>query len=129
MIVTRKIKYILPIIALILISGCSSNRPKPLYNYENYGQSYYSYKKTMTPETTLAFQESIEKIIAGTESSSSGRVPPGMYANLGYIYLKGGKSSEAIINFTKEKTIYPESSHFMDRIINKIKAIEGEKKQ
>ena len=51
-----------------------------------------------------------------------------MYANLGYMYLKSGNSNEATANFTKEKTIYPESTQFMDRMINRIKIAEGEKK-
>jgi hypothetical protein len=48
-----------------------------------------------------------------------------MYANLGYIYLKGNKTDKAIENFKKEKSIYPESAHFMDRMIKKIEVAQG----
>lgn len=126
--IVKNIKYIIPVIAIALISGCAPKPPKPLYNYGNYSDSYYAYKKNMTPETTLALQNSIEKVIAETELSESRRVPPGIYAHLGYLYIKAGKPNDAIASFTKEKTIYPESTFFMDRLINKIQAAEGNKK-
>jgi hypothetical protein len=103
----------------IIMSGCSA-QPKTLYNYGDYSQSYYSSKREPTQESMLALQESIKRAIENSSQSRSGRVPPGIYANLGYIYLKAGKTQEAILNFEKEKATYPESAHFMDRIINKI---------
>lgn len=117
----------IPALAILLLSGCA-NQPKPLYDYENYSDSYYNYKKNMSEESALEYQKSIEMAIENAKESRSGRVAPGMYANLGYIYLKSGKSKEAIANFTKEKTIYPESAHFMDLMIKKVKIAQGDKK-
>jgi len=126
MIIIKTIKYFIPGIVAILFVGCTHpEAPKPLYNYGDYGKSYYDYKKTMTPESTLAFQESIQKAIDGVDGSSSRRVPPGMYANLGYMYLKSGKPNEAKDYFKKEKSTYPESTLFMDRMIKKIEIVEG----
>lgn len=110
---------------MFLISGCSSG-PKPLYNYGDYSESYYGVKKEATAESALEYQQALEYCIEEADDSSSGRVPPGMYANLGYIYLKGGQNDKAKENFIKEKTIYPEAAHFMDRMIQKIDAMEGE---
>lgn len=110
--------------AVFLLTACSG-QPKPLYNYEDYSDSYYGAKKNMTEESALVLQKSIEKAIENASESSSGRVAPGMYANLGYIHLKGGKSKEAIANFEKEKSIYPESAHFMDRMIKKVQVAQG----
>lgn len=125
----KKNYYLVPVVAtVVLLTGCAPQPAKPLYNYGNYSDSYYAYKKNMTPETTLALQNSMEKAITDTKLSQSGRVPPGMYANLGYLYIKAGKPNDAISNFTKEKTVYPESTIFMDRLINKIQATEGSKK-
>lgn len=107
-----------------IISGCS-NQPKPLYTYGTYSESYYAAKKELSPESALALQKSIEYAIEHSSESRSGRVAPGMYANLGYIYLKGGDTAKAIENFKKEKSIYPESAHFMDRMIKKIEVSEG----
>lgn len=112
------------IILSFIISGCS-NQPKPLYTYGNYSESYYASKKDVSADTALELQKSIEFAIENAGESRSGRVAPGMYANLGYIYLKGGKTDKAIESFKKEKSIYPESAHFMDRMIKKIEASEG----
>ncbi len=49
-----------------------------------------------------------------------------MYANLGYLYLKAGQNDKAKDSFIKEKTVYPEAAHFMDRLIQKINALEGD---
>ena len=106
-----------------IISGC--NQPKPLYTYGKYSSSYYASKKNTSADTALELQKSIEYAIENTEESRSGRVAPGMYANLGYIYLKNGKTVKAIENFKKEKSIYPESAHFMNRMIKKIEVTEG----
>jgi hypothetical protein len=119
--------FIITLSAAFLLSACSSG-PKPLYNYEDYSDTYYGAKKNMTEESSLELQKSIENAIENASESSSGRVAPGMYANLGYIYLKSGKSKEAIASFEKEKSIYPESAHFMDRMIKKVQVAQGAEK-
>lgn len=117
--------YLLAVTAIgFLMSGCSS-QPKPFYVYGNYSESYYASKKDISADTALELQKSIEYAIENADQSISGRVAPGMYANLGYIYLKSGDMNKAIENFKKEKSIYPESAHFMDRMIKKIEVAEG----
>ena len=123
----RSFTLLLAITAIALISGCAGG-PKPLYNYDDYSDSYYGYKKAPTEASALSYQKAVEQSIANAKDSRSGRVAPGMYANLGYIDLKSGKNKEAIDNFIKEKTIYPESAHFMDRMIKKVQTMQGDKK-
>lgn len=118
---------LLGVCAAFVLSACS-NQPKPLYNYGDYSDSYYDAKKNMNEESALELQKAIEYSIENASESSSGRVPPGMYANLGYIYLKSGKNEEAIAYFVKEKATYPESVHFMNRMIQKVKVLQGENK-
>ena len=108
----------------LFMSGCSS-QPKPLYNYGDYSESYYHAKKELSPDSALELQKSIEYSIENAANSRSARVAPGMYANLGYMYLKGGQTDKAIESFNKEKLIYPESAHFMDRMLKKIEVAEG----
>ncbi len=121
---TKIYKLFIVTIVGFLVIGCTSPK-KYLYNYGNYSQSYYNLKKYQTDEAGLELQKAMEKTIAESKNSLSKRVPPGMYANLGYLYLKAGKSSEAIESFTKEKTTYPEATHFMDRMIKKVEVTEG----
>lgn len=117
-------KVLLSMTVVFVVSGCVSS-PTPLYNYGDYSEDYYTYKKNMGDESALKLQKSIELAIENAGNSRSGRVPPGMYANIGYMYLKGGDSVKAIDSFNKEKSIYPESAHFMDRIIKKVELAEG----
>ncbi len=121
-----KMTLLFPVVVIFVVTGCSG-QPEPLYNYEGYSSSYYAFKKNAGEKSALELQKAIEESISNTEDSRSGRVPPGMYANLGYLYLKSGKSNEAISSFTQEKTIYPESAHFMDRMIKKVQVAEGKK--
>ncbi len=123
-----KTGLLIAIVVAVMHVGCAQNSVKPLYNYANYNKSYYESKKNTGEESALKLQTTIEQAIKNKDSGSSGRVPPGMYANLGYIHLKNGKASEAIDNFKKEKTIYPESTHFMDRMIKKVELAEGKEK-
>ena len=112
----------------MLIVGCGPEQPKPLYNYGSYSNTYYAYKKNPTEQSLTALQQSLEDVIAKADQSQTGRVPPGIYANLGYLYLKAGKSNEAIENFKKEKTIYPESAYFMDKLIKRVQDAQESKK-
>jgi len=119
---------LLPLLAAIAVTGCA-HKNTALYNYGTYSQSYYAYAQDLSPEKALELQKAMEEAIANTGDSTSGRVPPGMYANLGYLYLKGGDSANAIESFRKEESIYPESAHFMQSMIKKVQTAEGEKKQ
>lgn len=110
--------------AAVMTGGCAQ-KSSALYNYGTYSQSYYAYKQDPSDASALALRQSIEEAIANADKAKSGRVPPGMYANLGYLYLTAGNSSKAIANFTMEKQTYPEAAHFMDRMIRKVQAAEG----
>jgi hypothetical protein len=113
------------LLLFVIVSLCSAcAQPKQLYNFGDYNDSYYKHKKKSTPETRQALIKSIEKAIGEENKSLSGRVPPGMYANLGYMYLQDGNTQKAISLFEKEKETYPESVHFMDRLIVKVEKTE-----
>jgi hypothetical protein len=121
------VRGVLLVICVFSVTACQKRQP-PLYHYNDYCESYYTHKKDMSADSLLVLQKSIEEAIKAAGESKSGRVPPGMYANLGYIYLKGGKSQEAVGSFMKEKNAYPESAHFMDRMIRKVEITEGVEK-
>lgn len=113
--------------AMSLLTGCGA-KPAPLYNYEGYSQNYYNYKKTPSPESLEKLIEVMEEDAANTNDSRAKRVPPGLYANLGYLYLKSNDKKKAVIFFEKEKSIYPESSKFMDKLIKKVEVSQGDAK-
>ena len=96
------------------IAGCA---PKPQYTWGDYGPSLYKLYSGDNDlnATALRLQAIIEK------GEANGKVPPGIYAEYGYLLLSVGKSGEAITYFQKEKQIYPESTVLMDRMISTAK--------
>ncbi|MCD6288307.1 MAG: DUF4810 domain-containing protein, partial [Candidatus Hydrogenedentes bacterium] len=61
------------------------------------------------------FARTLETIIERGEQK--GRVPPGIYAEYGYLLMVQGRAGEAITFFEREKAQWPESAHLMDVMI------------
>lgn len=115
----------LTILVLVLfVSGCATQ--KPMYDYGSYSEDFYGMKKDAGAEASGEWKTTLEEIITKSNAQSL-RVPPGVYANLGYIYLKVNNTEKAIVYFEEEKKTYPESEIFMTRLIEKAK-IKGDVK-
>lgn len=106
------------LIFTVILSGCKTT--PPMYMYENYSESFYTLKKESGHESDAQWQSSLESIIIKSNAKAV-RVPPGIYANLGYIQLKANNYPKAIEFFEQEKSIYPESIIFMENLIQKAK--------
>lgn len=123
------IKYVLVmtmISAAFLMSGCAGQ--KPMYEYGNYSETYYQLKQNGDAETTTAWKTSLEESIEKSNAQAI-RIPPGINANLGYLYLKVNDADKAISFFNAEKALYPESTVFMDKLIKKAELMkEGKSK-
>lgn len=48
------------------------------------------------------------------------RVPPGVYAHLGYLYYLTGNTDTAVNLFEKEKAEFPESTVFIDTLLTNL---------
>jgi hypothetical protein len=96
-----------------LLSGCVTNHQR--YDWGTYDPSLYAYYKDPTKEATLV--ESLAAIIS-TADADHALVPPGIYAEYGYLQLQEGKNLAAVELFKQEETHWPESKVFMDRMIN-----------
>lgn len=95
-----------------LLAGCVTNHQR--YDWGTYDPSLYTYYKDPTKEAALA--ESLAAIIS-TADSHHALVPPGIYAEYGYLQLQEGKNSMAVDLFKQEEAHWPESKVFMDRMI------------
>lgn len=112
-----KLTMLAVFVLTIFISGCATTE-KPMYDYGAYSESFYGMKKDAGIETAGEWKVALENII--TESNQEVlRVPPGVYANLGYIHLKANNTEKAISYFEKEQETYPESEIFMRNLIKK----------
>ncbi len=106
------------IIAFIFIitMGVSCTTQRPLYTWEGYEESSYDYLKNSDEASTLSLIATYEKIIQ-FQKGSRGIVPPGIYADYGFLLLQANKTTEGQQMLAKEVELYPESKVFIDRIL------------
>jgi len=99
--------------ACVLLSACAK---APLtYNWGEYSSSLYKLKKDPSDENLQAHKEVLVQIIQGSNQQSL-RVPPGLYAEYGYILVKEGKIEQGIRYLDLETQTYPESKVFVERV-------------
>jgi hypothetical protein len=108
---TVRILLLAPILAWSL-TGCVTNHQR--YGWGSYDPSLYAYYKDPTKEAALA--EALAAIISAADSNHA-LVPPGIYAEYGYLQLQEGKNLAAVELFKQEESHWPESKVFMDRMI------------
>lgn len=105
------------ILGTFLLTGCSTTNSS-LYHYNDYAEKYYALKKEGDPASLLEWQKTMESIVV-TSKNNGKQVPPGIYANLGYIKLRTNDLGSAVALFKSEKEAYPQATVFMDRLIQK----------
>lgn len=105
------VKKVLLILPGLLLAGCASN--DTLYEWGTYQPSLTQYMKD---KNSAKFETELRETIAKGEQDDA--VPPGVYAELGYLLYKAGKDAEASEYFRKEKAAYPESAMLMDKLID-----------
>ena len=89
--------------ACLLLAACV---PQSQYYWGNYSQALYNYYGD--PTKVQDYHQALVEVIA--EAGPQNRVPPGLYAELGYLELQAGNESGAKDNFLKEKALWPESA-------------------
>lgn len=101
-----------------LLAGCAG--PQPMYQWEGYQSQVYEYFKGESKEAQITELESgLQKIKA-----KGGTVPPGYHAQLGMLYLNVGKGDQMVKEFQTEKTLFPESTPYMDFLMRNVKTDE-----
>jgi hypothetical protein len=104
--------------AVVLLVGCAA-APKPIYHWGNYQQTVYQYHqggKTSPDEQIAALKKCLEKTHATAK-----KVPPGLHAHLGLLYVNTGRTDLAFQEINQEKKLFPESAPYMDSLLSKIK--------
>ena len=114
-----KIKSILLSIVIIFLYSCATG-PKSLYYYGKYSHTLYEYKKSLSEEQLQTHINELHKIIY-TSNKRKLRIPPGIYAELGFYYSKKSDFENAIKYYKMESETYPESQKFMKTLIDNIR--------
>jgi hypothetical protein len=109
-----KIRYILiGLVAALFLTSCAT---RTLYSWGNYDDTSYRYLKyndeKSIEQLVKTYQQLIEK-----QKGTRKVVPPGIYADYGFILLQANKNEEAKAMLEKEIAFYPESKVFIDRIL------------
>ncbi|MEN7527142.1 MULTISPECIES: DUF4810 domain-containing protein [unclassified Cupriavidus] len=103
-------------VAAAVLAGCAAPQPS-LYQWEGYQAQVYQYfKGESKEEQVIALEKGLETIKA-----KGGAVPPGYHAQLGMLYLNLGKDDQMVKEFQTEKTLFPESTPFMDFLTRNMK--------
>ncbi len=107
-------KTIIISLSVILLTACSVQ--KPLYTWSNYTNTSYNYLKNSDEKSTQELIKSYQAII-DKQKGSRGVVPPGIYADYGFILLQANKIAEGKAMLMQEIALYPESKIFIERIL------------
>ncbi|MGN1257082.1 MAG: DUF4810 domain-containing protein [Bacteroidaceae bacterium] len=114
----KKLYYIGALAALTLtLTSCHTTQS--LYSWYDYEDATYKYSKRTTDELQVKVLEQYQKITE-KQKGVRGVVPPGMYAEYGYLLFKTGKKEEGLSFLNKEIELYPESKTYISRIIKQL---------
>lgn len=97
------------------LAGCATPET---FNWGSYDASLYTYSKH--PEQLAQFEKTLQQAIA--DGKASGRLAPGLQAELGYCYLGEGRKADAVAQFKAEMGSFPESTALMTRVISQIES-------
>ena len=100
-------------LSALILAGCATT--DTTFYWGNYSETLYDLKKSPDEKTLKAHSDQLLLIITEAPNKNR-RVPPGVYAEYGYILLKQGKEAEGMGYLDKEMDLYPESDVFIKRI-------------
>jgi hypothetical protein len=109
----RKRLFIL--VPLLAVTACANN-DQPKYDWGNYSSALVALDAD--PATAGDYQATLAKIV----NDPQGKVPPGIYAEYGYVLQQQGNTLGAIAMYAREKAAWPESALFMDQMIAALQA-------
>ena len=90
-----------------------------MYHWGEYEDSLYQRQTDSSEQGQAEAFKKLEVTIMEAEAKNY-RMPPGVYADYGYLLYKQGKPDEAIAYFRKEAQLYKESKYLMDSIISRV---------
>ena len=110
------------ILIILVTTGCA---PTSRYAWEDYDQKLYDHYKNPAEydQFVVALKSTIEK---GAESD---KVPPGIFAEYGFVLYEKGNFEESLIYFKKERDKWPESRILMTKMIDNAKKRPKEKEK
>lgn len=106
---SKKFLSLMTIVGITLLTGCVHTR----YEWNDYDATLYKHYKD--PAQVEQYAESLQKIVVEAEAEQ--KVPPGIYAEYGYVLYEQGYNTDAIQYFQKESEKWPESRVLMTKMV------------
>ncbi|MBR1911607.1 MAG: DUF4810 domain-containing protein [Treponema sp.] len=103
---------------VLSLAFCVPAASETLYSWYGYQDKSYRYLKKNDAASYKNLVQCYESII---KNQKMGRktVPPGIYADYGWLLIKNGDKEKGIAMLKKEMELYPESSVFINRILQR----------
>jgi len=111
---SKKLQILVGAMFLVSMSACTSN--ESLYSWHDYNRELLSYYKNSSDLNEFA--DKLREDIDAAEME--GKVPPGLYAEYGYVMLELGDAGTAVVYFQKERDKWPESAFLMESVISRL---------
>ena len=108
-----------PPLLLVLALAAGGCATSSLYYWGGYEESLYLREQDASDAAQARAFALVEDTIRESESRGA-RVPPGVYADYGYLLFRQGRRDEAVEAFRKEAAAYPESAPFMEAVISRV---------
>ncbi|MCR5394216.1 MAG: DUF4810 domain-containing protein [Bacteroidales bacterium] len=102
-------------VGMMSLSSCATST---LYSWNDYEDASYEYSKVGSEEQKEKLIKQFEKMKKQTGLRKT--VPPGYYAEYGFLLVKEGKTEEGVAMLKKEIELYPESTIYISRIIKQL---------
>lgn len=114
------------LIALFVISltGCATD--PGLYQWGSYENDLYAGYKDTTQVEKLRINLETHTMLM---EKNGQKVAPGLYAELGTLYLQSGAPTKAIIMYKKERDVWPESKGLMSAMIQNLERRQKAKQE
>lgn len=119
---TSATKYLCVLFLLFSLIGCGAHTR---YEWSGYDNMLYRHYKD--PSNKDSFIKELKNIIDCSEPA--GKVPPGIYAEYGYVMYEQGNNQQAVMYFQKEADKWPESRFFMTKLIANVNNRARNKKE
>ncbi len=108
-------------LALIAALGACTPVQHGLYDWGDYEDGMSAQLLGNDPNEAFAiYQRTLNEI-----QQRNGRVPPGLFADYGFLLYLRGDYGGAEANFAREKQLFPEAAPLMDKLIARVRQRQG----
>lgn len=121
---TSMLKTIAAAAVALSMAGCATTNN--LYQWGGYEDQLYAAYKDPTQAEALRLK--LEAHIQQAEKAGQ-KVAPGLYAELGTLYLQAGANGKAMDYYALERKAWPESQQLMTAMIENLERLEAAKQQ